>query len=396
MNINTIFFDITRKHLQKKIIIFGAGAGGQTLYHSALEVGAEVSYFIDNYKSGEFLFGKPVKSPYDILYEDINNIIIVIGVCQDNAVAQIKSQLNELGLTEGVNFELPPFNDLYAPLDYIDPLLGYNRMSDLMGFRIFGNPTARSKKIVVLGGSTSDPSFGGYKSWPECLYEKLKENQKDFIIYNGAIAGYFSALEMLKVIRDCLPLSPDILITFDGVNDAVQPMQPGHPMVHPYGKKTCDVMFEATVQNEINVNVNKQIKGVTYGCENHAPRIALWHKNLRIIRSVCLEFNIVYLPFLQPTSLYAPDGDDMTDDRKRAINDFYKEAAALAKTSGFIIDATSVLDKLNNAYADYLHYTETGNRAIADFVFRHLSACITDQDNIKPAAALTCDHELGA
>ncbi len=372
MDMNDILSAITKKHPDKKIIIFGAGAGGQTMFHSARQAGIDVPYFIDNNKSGQLLFGKPVKSPYDIFYENMDDFLIVIGVCQDFAVTQIKNQLTELGLTEGVNFETPLFNDLYAPLDYIDPLLGYNRMSDLMGFQIFGRPAPGAKKIIVLGGSTSDPSFGGYKSWPEYLHEILAKHQIAATLYNGAIAGYFSALELLKILRDCLQLSPDFIITFDGVNDAIQPMQPGHPMVHPYGKNTFDVMFEATVQNKINVNVNKQIKGVTYGCENSASRIDFWYSNLKIIKAVCKEFHIAFLPFLQPTSLYATHSADTGDERSLAINSFYKEAAALAKTSGFIIDATSVLEGNGKAYADYVHYTESGNKSIADFVFRYM------------------------
>jgi lysophospholipase L1-like esterase len=372
MDMNDILSAITKKHPDKKLIIFGAGAGGQTLFHSARQAGIDIPYFIDNNKSGELLFGKPVKSPYDIFYENMDEVLIVIGVCQDFAVTQIKNQLMELGLTEGVNFETPLFNDLYAPLDYIDPLLGYNRMSDLMGFQIFGSPAPGAKKIVVLGGSTTDPSFGGYKSWPQCLHEKLASRGIAATLYNGAIAGYFSALELLKILRDCLQLSPDVIITFDGVNDAIQPMQSGHPMVHPYGKKTFDVMFEATVQNKIDVNVNKQIKGVTYGCENFASRIDFWYSNLRIIKAVCEEFNIAFLPFLQPTSLYTSHAADTSDERSLAINSFYQDAAALAKTSGFIIDATSVLDGASEPYSDYVHYTEAGNQMIAEFVFRYI------------------------
>ena len=378
MDIDGLLNEITNKHAHKKMIIFGAGASGQTLYHSARKAGFDVLYFIDNYKQGGHLLGIPVKSPYDIFYENMDDILIVIGVCQESDVMQIKNQLGGLGLTEGINFETPLFNDLYAPLDYIDPMLGYNRMSDLMGFKIYGNGSVQSKKIVTLGGSTSDPSFGGYKSWPECLHEKFVQNQGDATIYNGAISGYFSALELLKIIRDCLQLSPDIIITFDGVNDAIQPMQPGHPMVHPYGKKTFDVMLEATVKNKININVNNEIKGVTYGCENSAPRIDFWYQNVRIMKSICQEFNIVFLPFLQPTSLYKKDSTTDTDEKSFAINSFYKEAVTLAKSAGFIIDATSILDGKSDAYADFVHYTETGNQFIAEFVFQYIASYLGD------------------
>jgi hypothetical protein len=131
-------------------------------------------------------------------------------------------------------------------------------------------------------------------------------------------------------------------------------------------------MFEAAVRSHINVNVNKPIKGVTYGCKNSASRIAVWHQNLRILKGISAELGIAYLPFLQPTSLYTGGKADTDDERLPAINSFYAEAVALAKTSGFIIDATSALDGISNAYADFVHYTESGNKMIAEFVFRYI------------------------
>jgi len=370
MDMNGLMADILKKHATKKIIIFGAGAGGQALYHFAQKAGVEVLCFIDNYKHGHQMFGKVIKSPYDILYENIDNILIVISACQDCNVFQIKKQLAGLGLTDGIHFETAMFNDLYAPLDYLDPTLGYNRSGDIMGFKIHGKDSAQTKKIVVLGGSTSDPSFGGYKSWPEYLYEKCVQNCMDAVIYNGAIAGYFSAQEMLKFIRDCLTLSPDVIITFDGFNDAVLQMQPNHPLFHPYSKKTFDIMYEATAK--IDININHEIKGVTFGCENHGLRPQIWYQNLRIIKAICQEFNIRYLPFLQPTSLYRELVTMDGDERSLAINSFYEEAAILAKHSRFIIDATSILDGMSNAYEDFAHYTEAGNESIAQFVFQYL------------------------
>jgi len=50
----------------------------------------------------------------------------------------------------------------------------------------------------------------------------------------------------------------------------------------------------------------------------------------------------------------------------------YEEAAILAKHSRFIIDATSILDGMSNAYEDFAHYTEAGNESIAQFVFQYL------------------------
>jgi hypothetical protein len=390
MDMNGLTADLLKRHADKKIIIFGAGAGGQALYRFFERAGVEVLYFIDNYKKGNRMFGKAVNSPYDILYEKISDILVVISACRDCHVFQIKEQLVGLGLKEGVHFETVMFNDLYAPLDYLDPFLGYNRGGDLMGFKIFGKDSARATRIVVLGGSTSDPSFGGYKSWPEYLHEQCVQSSLDAVVYNGAIAGYFSAQEMLKCIRDCLTLSPDIVITFDGFNDAVLEVQPEYPLFHPYCKKTFDTMFEATAR--IDISINHELKGVTLGCENHGNRPQRWYQNLRIIRAICQEFNIRYLPFLQPTSLYRQAEGVEDDGKKSAIERFYGEAALLARQSGFILDATSILDGIDSAYVDFAHYSESGNEAIAQFVFQFVGY---DEDFAHQAHGGRCGPEQG-
>lgn len=74
-------------------------------------------------------------------------------------------------------------------------------------------------KIVVLGGSTSDPALG--YSWPELLAGVLKERGAKATVLNGGVAGYSSNQELIKLTRDVLPLGPDIVISMSGVNDLV-------------------------------------------------------------------------------------------------------------------------------------------------------------------------------
>ncbi len=368
---NHLLSGILEKHKGKRIIIFGAGAGGQTIYCDAVSAGAEVLYFVDNKKHGSTLYGKSVRSPYDILYENIDEILVITGACQVSDVLQMKEQLSGFGLKWGTNFETPDFNKLYARLDYIDPMLGYNRSGDeLAGFKIYAGVAKGVKKIIILGGSTTDYSFGGYKSWPELLHEKFVSNKIDATIYNGAIAGYFSAQEMIKVIRDCLSLYPDVIITFDGINDAVQQTVPGYPMYHPYSKKAFDLMFASTPRKDININ--NELKGVTYGIYQDLPQHESWYKNLRIIKAICQEFNVSFFPFLQPNSLYSTREDKdsgAVDERYVMINNFYDKAVSLTKSSGFIIDATSILDGVRDAYFDFVHYTEIGNYVIAEYIY---------------------------
>lgn len=374
-NDNQLLPDFRRKHHGKKVVIFGAGAGGQTVYDNVTKDGFEVLYFVDNRKQGSVVCGKEVKSPYDILYEKNDTVVVVVGACQDNDAFQIIEQLQGLGLAAGAQFEQARFNDTYAPIDLIDPVLGYSRSGDIPGFRIHAGQSPRAPRILVFGGSTTDHSFGGYKSWPELLHEQCAARGLDVAVYNGAVAGYFSAQEMLKFVRDGLSLKPAVVVTFDGVNDAYQSVLPEYPMYHPYSQKAFDVMFSNTPKSSLNIN--NELRGVSYGVAAALPRPESWLRNLRIIKGVSSEFGIHYFPFLQPTLLYSRRAAAGSDDEKsKMIRDFYQAATGIAAAAGFIGDATAILDDVAGAYFDFVHYSETGNGHIADYVRQRLERAL--------------------
>lgn len=75
-------------------------------------------------------------------------------------------------------------------------------------------------KIVVSGGSTSDNFFLDH-NWPKALFYRFLESGYSIDIYNGAVAGYGTTQELLKLKRDVLPLNPDIFITYNGVNEYI-------------------------------------------------------------------------------------------------------------------------------------------------------------------------------
>lgn len=360
--------DAVHSNPGKKIIVFGAGAGGQTVFHSVLAEGREVAYFVDNCRHGSMVCGKEVKSPYDILYEQPNDVLVIIGACQDSDVRQIQNQLAGFGLTEGLHYMAAPFNDLYAPLDLLDPILGFSRSGDLPGFRIHHGKTPAARKVVALGASTTDYSFGGYRSWPEVFRDLCIDKGLDVAVYNGGIAGYFSAQEALKLIRDALPLEPAAIVTFDGLNDASQQVLDRYPMYHPYSIKAFNALFANMPRGQLDIN--NEIKGVDYGVGLPTTRWESWYRNLRVMNGVCKEFHIPFFAFLQPNSLVRQGVQH--DEKGLLINQFYARARELAARSGFITDATGIFDDADGVYYDFAHYTEKGNILVAQFVFERL------------------------
>ena len=353
---------ILSKHPGKKLVIFGAGNGGLYVHYHALEAGAATAFFVDNTKAGTTFCRLPVLSPYDLMYEDPEKLLVIIGVNQQNAVAEILEQLAGIGLQEGFNVEVPEFGNMYAPADYLDPLLAYSRMDDLPGFKVNRSTTEKPLKIFCLGGSTSDWSFGGYRCWGDFYCQILAENGIAADFYNGAMAGYHSSLELLKLIRDVIPMKPDVLLILNGVNDGNQYPLAHHPMHHAYTGKVFERF--AAPENASGLEINGAIKGVLYGPEDDTSALETYFRNMRMMKSLCDEFKIRFFPVLQPTKTF----------QKAVIPDmplvkFYSEAVNALALHTFIADGTQWLGEGENMYFDYIHYNENGNRRIAQKFF---------------------------
>jgi len=361
---------ILEKHPGKKAVIFGAGAGGQTVFYTWRNAGGEVAYFVDNRRAGGTFCGLPVVSPYDLLCEESDRLLVIVGACRDGDAEEMQKQLEGMGFSKGVHFEMSQLGGLYAPLDHIDPHLGYNRMGELMGFKVFGNIETATKKIVVLGGSTSDYSFGGFKSWPQFLQEILGRASTSTVVLNGAVAGYTTGQSLLKLVRDVVPLRPDVVISFEGVNDAVQERVAGHPLVHPYAFSTFETMFQATPKE--GLSINQTLSGITFGVKDAAGRVESWMRNLRAMQALCREFGIRFFAFLQPT-VFSGSPDSAGDPQSDAIRTFYREARECAAAFESVIDASGLLDGIENAYFDFVHYSESGNAVIAEWVHRAIA-----------------------
>ena len=48
------------------------------------------------------------------------------------------------------------------------------------------------------------------------------------------------------------------------------------------------------------MNSSLSIGNVVNGFSNDIPDFEVWHRNIRLMKSICLEFNIKFISFLQP------------------------------------------------------------------------------------------------
>jgi lysophospholipase L1-like esterase len=296
-------------------------------------------------------------------------------------------------------------NKLAIMHNYLDPHLGYSHNNEKMrlknpyytldGFAVYTNKKSKDEKaikIIVLGGSTTDPKFK--YCWPKQLYDIFEEKGIKCEILNGGVAGYSSNQELLKVIRDCLPLKPGIIISMNGINDiATSHSLKGHPMVEPYQKKIFErivkrlkkasPIFPNTVSliKSLLIKEEKSIRGINYGPVVRTTPWDQWRRNIMIIGTIAGKFDIKYLCFLQPVLGFGdynpiPAEVEMIkrkgEDYFKVVNLFYGKAKEYSKGLPNCVDITNVFAGQVGMYKDPRHPNKEGYRVIAETVFFEL------------------------
>lgn len=161
------------------------------------------------------------KSVEDLLYED-DYLILVNGDAKE--ARKLAGKLGALGMCEGREYTYlhsPAYRGRNLSInEALDLNLGYTYMMDKRhpGFQVLGMDKESDYRIVLLGGSTTDGWLYEFKSWADFLYEKCIGYH--VTIFNGGISGYTSTQELVKLLRDGITLNPDMIILYDGVNDA--------------------------------------------------------------------------------------------------------------------------------------------------------------------------------
>lgn len=358
----------------KKIIIWGTANIAAYIFSTIRALGQEAAYFVDSSEEaqGRLYFGREVKSPYDITYEKLDAIVVILGFTNS---AEVEGIAKEIGLTMDVNcFDLKKMEQPKR-CDLFDPFLGYSRTDDVEGFKIF-HP-GEKKKIVILGGSAADWSVSHIHAWPFYLSERLAREGFSYSVYNGAVVGYYSSQELLKCLRDCLPLRPELVISYSGVNDAGWVKSDrAHPYVCDYLFDNCEKIVKKTAVARSGVN---RIEKISYGQEWQKGDTDLWIDNMRIMHAMCGEFGISFFSFLQPTQFY---GDyPLTEVEQTVLQEqygqehlakvrtFFRDAAKATEAYDYMYDFTNIFSGTAGVFYDAMHSDERGNQIIADRVF---------------------------
>lgn len=374
----------------RRLILYKADSMCEIIYKNLVHMGLDVEYFISEDDCGSIFWGKEVKSVYDLLHEDRQQIYVIVFALAGHG--NIYESLIGVGFEFEKDFCIYGLGGYNRKFDAIDSLLGFNRCYEGMwGFKVYGEESTAEVKIMTLGGSTSDPTIGNYKSWPEFLYEKISEKYH-CVLYSGGMGGYSVNQEFLKFIRDGLHLQPDILITYDGYNEAAHVSTEGYPFLHAYQNK-----FYAYLQNGEPVGPStldmRNPDKIVHGLTSRLSMADNWAVTVRTIHAVAEEFHIRYYSFFQPMIL---SGKAIIDESVvflseqffeqnlmykkvyHEIPNFVKECQREISGRTYITDLTTVFDGEEDVYYDICHATDKGNRIIMENVYEKIKDALEE------------------
>ena len=321
--------------------------------------------------------GSPHRTMDDLLSEDPNGFLYVL--LGGRGLRKTEGTLMEMGAEperifwNGIRTSKKTYAGIKAQ-NAIDPLIGYSRADGpAPGFVVFGEERAdTSLRVVTLGGSTSDPTFENLKSWSEYLYESLEKLMPGrVVLYAGGEGAFVCAQECLKLMKDVIPLEPDIVISYSGVNDTgrIGYSQPGHPFVRSYMPSVFESGIEKKeLKNRFNGNI--PIVRVTSGIKDEATAAGFWLRCERLMHAMCGEYGIPFHGFLQPYSKRGAQRYSI--EKQRMTEAFYEEAAAGLAELPWLHDLTGIFDRDPSVFFDICHVYEKGNRMIARAVMPYI------------------------
>ena len=357
----------------RKVILYGTGVYANDVVQKLRCLDIDVAYCVDDDLSNVQV-SIEVKDVYSLMFEK-EDFYVFIAKKDRKRCAQI---LNEIGLEFYRDFNSiinAKAMQQFVNESLLDVNLGYTmpfQGTDGQGIKIFGDINKAKYIIAILGGSTSDASIYPWKSWGEYLWEYDKD---DWAIVVGAVAGYSSSEEVIKLIRDIIPLKPDLIISYSGVNDPNY----RYPYVNGYQSFLFNKLKLLRLKDAYG-NHSKMGDKICYGIQNGMTYAERWVHNQRIMHSIAEEFGIQYKAFFQP-ALYTKcrrEKDEMMldymDDRGFNRTEYVQQVKKQIKEQelDFIVDATDWLDAYDGLFYDWFHVENLGNKYIAEKMYQYL------------------------
>lgn len=238
-----------------------------------------------------------------------------------------------------------------------------------------------AKKILIYGGSTTDLAYL-QDNWPFYLDLALKKKGLDVKIYVGAVAGMGSSQEFLRMIRDIEDITPDLVISYSGVNEVnTTPLH--HPLLTRFNRRLIENRIltrdSPLLPNSIfliqRIFLNPSlIQGAFWGRKGHKSRGENWARHMNWMKLIAESEGAGFIGFLQP-NLISGKKNKTKNELKSMTSDpypdsypsFYTEATAITENSSYLESLVGIFDSQSKElYIDHCHLNPEGNELVAE------------------------------
>ncbi len=330
----------------------------------------------------------------DLAFEDLENFVIVFS--DGDLTRNHEEKLIEIGFNVN-QFLHHCFFGVGSRLNYYDYLIGYTKKcrDGLPGYTFF--PPSEGIKaeedcytILILGGSTSDPGTGNVISWPECLYNEIRRYYDNVRVICAGVVSHVASQELFKLIRDGYLFSPDLVISFSGVNDFSDHYQDNkNPFVLRYTKRILPKVAKKNILNEKDVTYDRVgfldslywkivVKEYSFGVDAPTPisRADHWIRCEKMMHAISHSIGADFIGILQPQNFA-----DFEDPKVIVRNPNYAEAKKKLSesTEEWLLDFTDVFEGQDNVFYDNCHVYGFGNRIIAKKILPYAIKAIKEK-----------------
>lgn len=241
--------------------------------------------------------------------------------------------------------------------------------------------------IAILGGSATDSHlFNG--NWPYFLHLLLVEKNQPHIIYNGAVSGYSTNQELIKLYRDVFSLNKiDAVISYSGVNDTFEneDITPDHPAVHPYQKYLADTLmgnanfFKPPTFLPNTFYMLKRFlsrnKDIQLGVKNNYY-LKSFTNNIKYMNEISKINHAKFYHFLQPLLRnfnqidYLFNNEPLDDENELLkIRDFLTEAQSLLANEPYFFSLVDWFSPSQRVFHDFCHLNQEGSKSVAKKIY---------------------------
>jgi lysophospholipase L1-like esterase len=260
--------------------------------------------------------------------------------------------------------------------------------------------TKNSVNVWVFGGSTVyGTGVPDLATLPSYLSRQLNSVGRDCkIVSNFGVEGYVSNQELIVLLEQLKTHRPEIVVFYDGINDAGTGEDLNKPPLPYYDFQTIKDRVEGSIRGRFDfvksshafrlaAMLGRAVRGKSPSTAQVAQRRAKagavldnYEGNLRLARALGAAYGFETYAFWQPSLYYGrkplvpfEQNELSVSDRSPAIIASYEEAESRAAQCGCFVFLGDVFDSIKEPlYLDVAHLGPRGNELAAQAVAKYI------------------------